>query len=186
MPSRVDWSLPSLLAVFWGIGGVVALLGQAIWRLTPLAVEPISEGMLTRAHVATYIGWVAFNLYAEGYRAFHRGFSPRVVARALYLAQEPRPWHVVFAPAFCMSLFCATRRGLVLAWGVLVTVVLLVLLMHWVPQPWRGIVDGGVVTGLLCGSGSLLWFAARALAGHAPAVATNLPATPGVAAAEPV
>ena len=148
---------------------------QAIWRLTPLAAEPIEQGLLTNPQWALYVGWVAINLYAEGYRAFHRGFSPRVVVRAVHLASQPETIRVLFAPAFCMSLFHATRRGLALAWGVLITVVSLVVLMHWVPQPWRGIIDGGVVVGLLWGALSVLWYFGRALSGHLPRVPSNLP-----------
>jgi hypothetical protein len=55
-----------------------------------------------------------------------------------------------------MSFFGASRRGLTLAWGLLICIVALVLLVHQLGQPWRGIVDGGVVVGLAWGA-IFLW-----------------------------
>jgi hypothetical protein len=160
------WSLRSLAIAGWGCAGVLALLGQAIWRLTPLGLEPLRAGRLDRSQAALYVGWVLVAAYSEGYRAFQHGFSPRVVARAVHLAGHPTPLRVLLAPAFCMSLFHANRRGLTRAWGILTTIIALVVIVHHTPQPWRGIVDGGVVVGLVWGELAILGFLARALAGH--------------------
>jgi hypothetical protein len=161
--------------VAWGVLGVVALIGQAIWRLTPLALEPIVARSLTPSQTALYGVGVILNAYAEGYRGFHKRFSPRVVARALHLARRPRPLHVLFAPAFCMSLFHATTRGKLVAWGITLGVITLVLLVRAVPQPWRGIIDGGVVVGLLLGGLSILYYLLQALSGREVSVPADLP-----------
>ncbi len=173
--SAVPWGLPSLAIAGWGLAGVTVLLGQAIWRLTPLALEPLRPGAMNGLQAALYVGWVGVAAYAEGYRAFQRGFSPRVVARAVYLAGHPHPLRVLLAPAFCMSLFHANRRGLRVAWGVLAMVIGLVIIVHHAPQPWRGIVDGGVVVGLVWGQLAIVYFAVRALAGYPVAARINLP-----------
>jgi hypothetical protein len=167
--------LRSFSVASFGVLGVVALLGQAIWRLTPVALEPLRSRQLSAGQMAIYALWVLVSAYSEGYRAFQRGFSPRVVARAVHLARRPEPLHVLLAPAFCMSLFHASRRGLTVAWGISIAVFGLVWLVHHTPQPWRGIIDGGVVVGLLWGLLSLLFFSARALTGHPIRVQTNLP-----------
>src|SRR5687767_15649720 len=39
-PSPASRSRPSLVVLCWGVLGVVALLGQAVWRMVPLALEP--------------------------------------------------------------------------------------------------------------------------------------------------
>jgi hypothetical protein len=150
-------------------------LGQAIWRLTPLALEPLRGGRLERSQAALYVGWVLAAAYTEGYRAFQRGFSPRVVARAVYLARRPKPLRVLLAPAFCLSLFHANRRGLARAWGILITMIALVVIVHRTPQPWQGIVDGGVVVGLVWGQIAILYFLARALAGYPISVRLDVP-----------
>jgi hypothetical protein len=43
------------------------------------------------------------------------------------------------------------------------------------PQPWRGILDGGVVVGLAAGTLSILYFFSRALRGDPADVPANLP-----------
>lgn len=135
----------------WGVLGVTALLGQAIARLTPIALEPVLDASLTPATTALYVGWVLFNGYAEGYRAFQKRFCPRVVGRSFHLGARPRLLHVVFAAPYCMALFHARRRNLIVSWITVVAIVTLVLAVRLLPQPFRGIVDGGVVVGLVWG-----------------------------------
>jgi hypothetical protein len=161
--------------VAWGVFGVLALIAQAMWRLTPLALEPIRANMLTPAQATLYGVWVVLNAYAEGYRGFHKRFSPRVVSRALHLAREPRALHVLLAPAFCMSLFHATTRGKRVAWGVTLGVIALVMLVRAAPQPWRGIIDGGVVVGLFLGGISIVYHLVLAFSGRMLEVEIDLP-----------
>ena len=160
-------------AALWGIAGVIALLGNAIYRLTPYALELVHRS-LTVVELAVLIVWVAFNAYSEGYRAFHRMFSPRVVARARTLAGAKRGF-VVLAPLYCMGLFHATRRRLVVSWSITIGIVGIVILVRSLAQPWRGIIDAGVVIGLAWGVGSILYYTARAFAGHAMPVPPDLP-----------
>ena len=164
--------------VAWALGGVVLLLVQAIWRLTPLAVQPLVARTLGTEQACLYVAWVIFSIYAEGYRGFQKRFSPRVVARAFYLAKNPRPLHVLLAPAFCMSLFHATRRGRIVAWGITLMVLGFVLTVRFIPQPWRGIIDGGVVVGLGWGTAAILYFFARYLKNGRPDIDPDLPRAP--------
>jgi hypothetical protein len=163
------------LGAIWGVLGVVALLCQAIYRLTPRAIEPIQRGLLDGWETAIYVAWVVFSLYFEGYRAFQLRFSPRVVARALHLIEQPTPLHVALAPAFCMAFFHASRRARILAWATTIMVVFFIVALRGVPQPWRGIVDGGVVLALAWGAAAIVIYFVRGLSGASMPVSAELP-----------
>lgn len=149
-------SRAGLLAALWGIGGIVLLLLQALWRLTPLALEPLQTGQLSLAQGILYAAWTVCNAYAEGYRGFQKGFAPRCASRAVALAQHPTLLRVLLAPAYCMALFDAPRRRLIVSWVLVLGITALILLVRSVPQPWRGIIDAGVVAGLGWGLVALL------------------------------
>jgi hypothetical protein len=146
-----------------------------MFRLTPIALQPIVQGGLSGAQATLYAAWVLASLYFEGYRAFQLRFCPRVVARALYLTQSPRPVYVALAPLFCMGFFHANRRTLALAWGTTTMVVFFILTFRHVSQPWRGIVDGGVVAALGYGVIALLASFATSLATGKASASAELP-----------
>jgi hypothetical protein len=54
-------------------------------------------------------------------------------------------------------------------------IVALVLLVRQLPQPWRGIVDAGVVVGLTWGALAITYFTVRALQGAAMPVPPDVP-----------
>ena len=165
-----------VLGAAWGILGVTGLLAAAICRLTPIALAAY-EGTLSRGQ-----WWIAglycvAMLYAEGYRGFQLRFSPRTASRIRYLRDRPRLLHSLLAPLFAMGFFHATRRTRITAFALTTGIVVLVLLVHQLDQPWRGIVDSGVVLGLTWGVLSLLWWTVLAL------TATDFDVSPEVPAA---
>jgi len=149
------------LGAFWGLAGVALLLGSAIYRLTPLAVNAFTYDW-SWYHWSILSLLTLFMAYAEGYRAFQQGFSPRVAARARYLRDHPNLLHSLLAPLFCMAFFHATRRRQLTSIAVTSGIIVLVLLVRLLPQPWRGIVDGSVVIGLAWGLLSLIAFGYQA------------------------
>jgi hypothetical protein len=163
------------LVFFWGVLGVLALFGRALLRLAPMAWQPIADGSLSAMQIGIYATWVVFNAYGEGYRAFQRSFCPRVVARAYHLAERPTLLHALLAPAYCLSLFHANARGLRLAWIMVAVITILVWLLRMTPQPWRGIVDGGVVVALAWGSIAMIVLLVRALVSAPAPAKLNLP-----------
>jgi len=165
----------AILILVWGVGGVAALLVQALVRMTPIALEPLSRGGLGPLETATYGVWVVVSLYSEGYRGFQRAFVPRVIARAVHLTRAPRPLHAALAPAFAMALIHARPRRLLVSWLVVALIALAVALVRALPYPWRGIVDGGVVAGLGWGLICLCIGFARALAGAPSDYEPDLP-----------
>ncbi len=162
----------------WGVLGFSAILVSAIYRLTPLAIQPIEAGSLSTLQVVVYALWVAWMAWAEGYRGFQQQLSPRVAARAVYLTRNRNPLHVALAPAFVMSLFHATRKRLIVSWVLFGGITALVIGVRQLDQPWRGIIDGGVVVGLTWGLVSILYSYVRAAVGVGPLVD---PETPSVA-----
>ena len=170
-----DRPLVEKLIAGWGVLCVSLLLLQATVRLGRLAIEPWLDGTMSHAQIGLYVAWVVFNAYTEGYRAFQLKFGPRVVARAVYLGQTRRPLHVVLALPFCMSLFHSSRRQLASSWGTVVMIVTLVMAVRTLPQPWRGIVDGGVVVGLVWGIVVVWWIFARYLMGREVPEIEDLP-----------
>ena len=115
------------------------------------------------------------NAYLEGYRGFQLRFCPRVVSRAVHLGREPTWLHVILALPFCMSLFHASRRQLRASWAFLLALVALIAAVRAMPQPYRGIVDGGVVIGLVWGLVVIWWLFAKYLAGLGAPAPTDLP-----------
>ncbi|MGE9296119.1 MAG: hypothetical protein ACQKBV_07530 [Puniceicoccales bacterium] len=152
------------IAMTWGLGGVFLLIGSAVYRLTPYAAEALQSGLTTFQWVAAIL-WSVFMLVAEGYRGFQKQFSPRVVARSKYLATHPKPLHVLLAPAFCMGFFHATKKRITVTWCLFTGIVILIIIVRTLPQPWRGIVDLGVVLGLAYGLLWILIYAAKCYGG---------------------
>jgi hypothetical protein len=140
----------------------------------------LGDYALTALQWAALILFTPYMAYAEGYKGFHLNFAPRVIVRALTLREvSPRSSKLVLvllAPLFCMGFFHATRRRMLISWLVTSGIVLLVLAVSHIAQPWRGIIDTGVVTGLVLGIASLLWHALRFIVtGEQPGISADLP-----------
>jgi hypothetical protein len=168
-PTRAPW------IAAWGIAGVVLLLVQALYRLTPRALEPLRDGTLEGVNLVLYVGFFVFSLYAEGYRGFQKAFVPRTVARAFHLSQNPSPLRVVFAPVYAMALIDAKPKRLVVSWIIFVAVTLCVVFVRYLPPIYRSIIDAGVVGGLGWGLASLFYTSIRAFRGELPSVVLDLP-----------
>jgi len=146
----------------WGAVGVTALLTFAIYRLAPKALAAYEGGLSTSQWVIAGM-FCVFMAYSEGYRGFQDRFSPRTAARIRYLRDRPKLLHTILAPLFAMGYFHATRRTKVTAYVLLGGIVVLVSLVHLLEQPWRGIIDAGVVLGLAWGVATLTWSTVRAM-----------------------
>ena len=121
-------------------------------------VLELESSTMSEVHWLALIFSVIYMAYAEGYKGFHLGFAPRVVVRARYLADNPRPLHLLLAPLFCMGYIYATRKRQILSFALTTMIICFVLIARSMPQPWRGIVDAGVVVGLGLGVLSIAYF----------------------------
>jgi hypothetical protein len=148
----------------WGILGLTLIFGRGLICLYPY-VQELPESTFVWFHWIALAASLLFMGYAEGYKGFQLKFSPRAAARALYLRGNPTPVRVTFAPLFCMGFFHATRKRKIVAYSLTTMIVLLIVLVRQLPQPWRGIVDAGVLLGLGWGLVSVWIFSLKALFG---------------------
>ena len=161
------------LILLWAIGGVCVVIANPVVRLAPVALEALQHE-LSALQWAVGAVWLVFMGYAEGYRGFHRQFAPRVVVRALELANRPTLIPALLGPLTAMGLIHATRKRTIVTRSLLVGIVLLVWIVRQLPQPWRGVIDAGVVLGLGIGLASIMgWFGA-AMLGHPPKIASDM------------
>ena len=145
------------LGCFWGVAGFIALIIYAIVRLGLVSLEAL-QLQLTALQWSLLIFNMLFMAYSEGYKGFQRGYAPRLAARAKYLLRNGSKQQLLLAPLFCMSFFDAPRKRMVTSYALLVMIICLVSLFRLLPQPWRGILDAGVVIGLSWGLLSTLYF----------------------------
>lgn len=148
--------LVGAFAAGWGVVGFSLLLAVALLRLTAVALDSF-ESPWNALHYAVFVLNLVFMGYTEGYKGFQNQYSPRFAARILYLYRHATVVQALFAPLVAMGFFNATRRRLLTAWILTAGVVVLVLIYRSLPQPWRGILDAGVVLGLGWGLLATLW-----------------------------
>ncbi|MDH3450827.1 MAG: hypothetical protein OEN20_00290 [Gammaproteobacteria bacterium] len=150
------------VGVVWGLGGVIALLTMAVVRLTAIAIDAF-QYPFDGWQWSVLIAHTAFMAHSEGYKGFQKSYAPRLVARARHLVAAPTPARIALAPLFCMGYFHATRRRLLSTYLLTVAIVVLIVVYHGLAQPWRGLLDFGVVVGLTWGIASILAFCVKAL-----------------------
>lgn len=150
------------------------LLTSAVLRLANLSIEAFGYAWDWR-HWTVFVINLAFMAHSEGYNAFQKSFAPRVVARAQALAQNPSPLRLLLAPLFCMGYFHTTRRRLISVYALTTAIVTFVAIFQHINQPWRGILDCGVVVGLAWGIISIAVFAVKTWRGQGPFHSAELP-----------
>ncbi|MEL7296339.1 MAG: hypothetical protein AAGJ86_01690 [Pseudomonadota bacterium] len=149
-------------AVIWGLGGFLAMLAWAIARLIPIATDSASVSWTVWQHATFYIN-VFFMAWVEGYRGFQLKFSPRFAARAAGIAGHATPAQALLAPLLFMSFFHAPPRRILGAILLTLGIIVIVIVYRQLPQPWRGILDAGVVVGLSWGFVATFLLTLRAL-----------------------
>lgn len=157
-------ALRSLLGV-WGVTQVLSTFSNAIRRLAPVAYEPIQKNDMLPYQWGLYVAWSAYMIYVEGYKAFQKKTAPMVVSRAFSIADKPTVLNVVLAGPYSMGMFGASKKRMIIAWGIMAGVFSLTKLVKLLPYPYRSIVDAGVVLGLSYGSIAILVLTLKALLG---------------------
>jgi hypothetical protein len=170
-PSR----LLSIIGLAWGLSFICAVLLYAIVRLFSVSIDAFSHFPFYWYHWVSLAAVVVFMAHSEGYQGFQQNFSPRVVARAWYLYHHPRPVLIALAPLFLAGYIHInpSRRKNILA--LTIGIVILIFLIRYLPQPWRGIVDAGVVVGLTWGLVSMAVYGIRMLGSRSFAYSPEIP-----------
>jgi len=142
----------------WGALGVVAYLSFGVAKVVPIVLEGLGtiEEPLDWALLAVTL---VFFAYVEGYKGFQLGFSPRVVSRSWVVAEEGDDlpiWHKVLAPAFCIGYFHGTNKRVITSWAVTLVIFAVVVGVKMLGNPYRAIIDAGVIVGLVWGIISII------------------------------
>ena len=148
-------------AATWGFIGVVAFLSFAVYRLLQHTLQAMDQP-LSLLQWSLLIINVVFMAYSEGYKGFQKSFSPRVAARVLYLSRHATLVEALFAPLFCLGYFGTSRKRQLSVMILTIALIVLVMVVKELSQPWRGIVDAGVVVGLSWGVVSFIVFVIQA------------------------
>ncbi len=162
MTNRINNKVLGFVGAIWGIFGVSAFLVWAVIRLTPYTLE-LFHLELSWYHWVLLLFNIAFMAYSEGYKGFQQAAAPRLGARVRYLYQNPRVLHVIFSPFFCSSYFHTKRPRLIARYILTLAIVSLIILVSHFQQPWRGIIDTGVIIGLAWGLMAILYQGVKAL-----------------------
>lgn len=150
-------------------------------RLGPLVMDGLALPW-------AWFHWALFALnlvlmaWFEGYRGFQQNYAPRFAARSEYLYRHASLLQVLIAPLVCMGFVNAPKRRVIATFALTSGIILIVLLYRQLPQPWRGILDAGVVLGLAWGMAATAWHVALALR-NGPQADPQI--TPGLAVDHP-
>lgn len=165
----------SRLAMAWGALGCSCYLSYGMKKVMPIVMNGL-QMMDTGFHWSLLFMTLLFFAYFEGYKGFQKGFSPRVVTRAWVVAERSSNttalpfWHKVMAPWFCIGYFHGTRKRVITSWCVTAGIFLIVIGVKKMPNPYRAIVDAGVMLGLSWGAISIIVIYVRSLASGKPPV----------------
>lgn len=155
----VGWKTHAV--TLWGVLGIAAILGRAVYALGGRGLATVREG-LGPLELTLLLALTGAFLYVEGVGALQVRWVPKVVRRIGELRRGARPLHVLLAPLYGMGLVGASRSTTVRSWAGVAAIVAAVLLVRTFPEPWRGIVDLAVAAALAWGTVALLLQAVRA------------------------
>ncbi|MET0389336.1 MAG: hypothetical protein ABW321_25405 [Polyangiales bacterium] len=161
--------LPRWAGSAWAVGALAVLFLEAIVRLGGRGLTTLASG-LSALEAAAMTALTLLFAYGEGYRALHRHFVPNVLAR---LARLPPPGQLSFtrwllAPFYALGLAHVDGPSLRRGWASVAAIVLAIVVVRALPEPWRGIVDASVAVALSIGLLSLVGRFAMSLRAAAP------------------
>ncbi len=154
-------TIKRIFAVIWAIFGLVVLLVFASWRLSLYTIESFTMP-LNWLHWLVFIGWAIFMAHGEGYKGFQLKFSPRFAARCKYLLSNATWLQTLLAPLFCMAYFHAPKKRVFATFALTVMIIAFIFAFRLIPQPWKGLLDFGVVLGLVWGLVSTIYYLIKA------------------------
>ena len=149
------------IAVIWAVFGLFSLLIFACWRLSAYTLDSFTMP-LNIVHWFVFVAWALFMAHGEGYKGFQKQFSPRFAARCKYLLSNATWLQTVLAPLFCMAYFHAPKKRIIATISLTIMIVIFIFSFRLIPQPWKGLLDFGVVLGLAWGLVSTVYYCFKA------------------------
>lgn len=133
--------------------GFVLLIGQALFRMTPRAITILGQSLTATEWTGLALSVLFFGVL-KGYVAFHRGYAPRFARRLVHVIRLRRASLSSIAPLYCMG-FVHVGRGNRGAWirtvAFILAIVLMIIGVRGVGDPWREIIVAGVLVALAFG-----------------------------------
>ena len=145
-----------IIGFIWGFVGVSLILLHGITCVYPYVVT-LDFSKMFWYHYLSLIISIIFLGYAEGYKGFQLSFSPRVAQRLKLVFKNPSFVNVVLSPLFCMGFFGISKKRMKITYILTITIIFLIIIIERISEPWRGIIDTGVLVGLSWGLLSF-WF----------------------------
>jgi len=149
------------LARFWGVAFWVYLLAHSAATLGKRAFALTSMD-LTSEQIAALVAVVLFFVLCA-FKAM-TVWAAVLILRADALGREANCCHYVASPFYVGGFYRAKCSRMVKAYGLVVFIAIISVVVAHMPTPWREITDGGVVLNLVVGVSALLWFSFSAWA----------------------
>ena len=143
------------IASGWAVSGVAGLFAWAVYRLGARGLETLRSGLGVFEWTAAVVLTAAF-VYGEGLVALDRRWVPRLFERARRLRGERRLLPRVLAPLYGLALLGSDRAEVARGWAGTLAIVVAVLVVRALPEPWRGIVDFSVAAALAWGLSAIV------------------------------
>jgi hypothetical protein len=144
-----------LLGSLWGLGGILAVIGYAVFRLGQRAAR-IPSYELTWYHWTGLVLIAVGLVYVKAYRAFYRRLAPWIADRAGQVRRHPNALRVLLAPFYCMGYFDVDVRTQLRMIFITLAMALLIMIVPFIPEPWRAILDLGIAVALGLGFAFIL------------------------------
>ena len=151
-----------IIGAFWGFIGVSLILLHGMSCVIPHVLS-LELSNLNWYHYFFLILSIVILGYTEGYKGFQLSFSPRTAERVNLVSKNPNFKNVIFSPLFCMGFFGISKKRMKITYLLTFSIILLIILIEKMSDPWRGIIDAGVFVGLSWGLLSFWFFSYKSL-----------------------
>jgi len=141
--------------IIYSIGGVILIFSSAIFRLLPHVLEGFTY-QFSNLQWIVLIFYLLIMIVGKGFFALHRGFVPRVIKRSDQIVENGKLIDRILAPLYCMGFFNAPMKRMLISYVMIFFIVSFIVNASRISQPWRGIIDLGVIVGLSLGIISLI------------------------------
>lgn len=149
--------MKTLSARAWAVAGLALLLGRASVSLFFKGYrEVLDPPLLSNLEWGALALIVVLFAWGEGWMALHRKWAPRVAGRMRAIDERTPPHLLVFAPLHAVGLVGAPRRTLVRTWAGAGAIVVAIVAVRQMAQPWQGMIKLGVSLALAIGVVSLV------------------------------